>query len=61
MRFLRLNEVKKRTGLSRSTIYQLIGKGEFPSQVSLTKRCVGWTEDVIHDWIVKRLEAAKNL
>jgi prophage regulatory protein len=58
MQILRLKEVIKRTGLSRSTIYHLISEGQFPSPTRLTKRCIGWAEDVIHDWIVKRLEAA---
>jgi prophage regulatory protein len=53
---IRLNEVKKRTGLSRATIYDLIKKGHFPRQIQLTKRCVAWAEDAIHDWIVQRLE-----
>ncbi len=39
-RFLRLPEVMHLCGLSRSTIYELIRKGEFPPQVSLGgKKC----------------------
>lgn len=60
-RLLRLKEVMARTGLSRSMIYELIGKNKFPSQLLLTERCVGWVEDEVHDWILKRLEAAKKL
>lgn len=60
-RLLRIHEVKERTGLSRSTIYDLIKKNQFPKGIAITKRCVGWVEDDIHDWIVGRLEAAGRL
>ena len=58
-RILRLREVVVRTGLPRSTIYDLIKKGRFPKQVQLTARCVGWPEDDIHDWVVEKLESQK--
>ena len=54
-RILRLKEVIKLTGLSRSTIYAEINKGRFPKQVQLTgNRSVGWHEDAILNWIVSR-------
>ncbi|MGO8719809.1 MAG: helix-turn-helix transcriptional regulator [Acidobacteriaceae bacterium] len=39
----RLTEVKSRTGLCKSAIYDLISKGKFPKPVSLSPggRCVG--------------------
>lgn len=55
-RLLRLNNVKERTGLSRSTIYNLMSKGQFPKQHPITERCVGWDEDEIQDWILSKLE-----
>ena len=39
---LRLPEVKKSTGLSRSTIYLRISQGTFPKPVCLGRRAVGW-------------------
>ena len=45
-RFLRLPEVMHLCGLSRSTIYELIRKGEFPPQVSLGGKNVAWP----HGW-----------
>jgi len=46
------------TGLSRSTIYAEIAKGEFPKQVQLTgNRSVGWHESVIIQWIESRQQA----
>lgn len=53
---LRLPEVKSRTGLSRSTIYLLISKNSFPSQVSLSDRAVGWIEAEVDQWVSDRIK-----
>ena len=52
---LRLALVKKRTGLSRSSIYNGIKQGTFPAQISLGPRAVGWLESGIDDWIESRI------
>ncbi len=41
---LRLPDVKRQTGLSRSTIYLRISEGRFPRPVSLGANSVGWPE-----------------
>ena len=52
-RFIRLPEVRILTGLSRSTIYNLAGSGEFPDRVSIGGgRAIGWLESEIQGWIV---------
>jgi len=56
---LRLPQVKVRTGLSRSTIYLRIKAGEFPPQVSLGPRAVGWLEAEIERWIKTRVERSR--
>jgi prophage regulatory protein len=40
--FLRLADVQRRVPFSRSTIYLMISRGEFPKQISLGARAVGW-------------------
>ena len=57
---LRLTEVKKRTGLSRSSIYAKIAEGEFPSQVSLGKRAIGFVEAEIDSWIAQQIERSRK-
>ena len=47
----RLPQVMRRTGLSRSTIYEMIGRGEFPQQVRLGRRAVGWIAADVDEWI----------
>ena len=50
-RFLRLKEVADVTGLSRSQIYALVARGEFPRQRKLGKRSSGWRESEVTVWI----------
>jgi prophage regulatory protein len=57
---LRLNQVKVRTGLSRSTLYAKISKGEFPTQISLGKRAVGFIESEIDEWIARQIEHSRK-
>jgi prophage regulatory protein len=49
---LRLPEVKRRTGLSRSTIYE---RGRGSSQGGIPRRGVtGWLESDVREWIATR-------
>lgn len=52
---LRLNEVLRRTGLSRSTLYNRISRNEFPHQISLGGRAIGWLEREVDGWIGRRI------
>lgn len=55
--FLRFPAVLAKTGLSRSTIYLKISRGEFPAPVKLGQRAVGWPETAIARWIAARIDA----
>lgn len=50
-RFLRLPEVMHLCGLSRSTIYDLISRSEFPQQVSLGGKNVAWVHSEVSAWM----------
>lgn len=56
---LRLPEVKKRTGLARSTIYLRITNGVFPKPISLGGRAVGWLDSEIDEWIQKQIVVSR--
>lgn len=58
-KILRLEDVKARTGLSRSTIYLNIHKGTFPQHINLGSRCVGWLESDIDTWIEQRIAISR--
>lgn len=58
----RLPEVKKSTGLSRSSIYLRMSNDEFPKSISLGGRAVGWFESDIQQWLEeKRKDSVKGL
>lgn len=57
---LRLPTVRSITGLSTSTIYLQISQNKFPRQVSIGKRCVGWSESSIIDWVNQRIDESKK-
>ncbi len=48
---LRLREVKERTGLGTTSIYNKMGRCEFPRPIPLGARAVGWRSDAIDLWI----------
>ena len=57
---LRLPDVKRSTGLSRSTIYLRITQGTFPKPVSLGGRAVGWLEAEVQQSLQRRIEASRS-
>ena len=59
--FIRLGQVKARTGLSRSTLYAYIRDGRFPSPVTISDRCVAWIESEIDAWIADRIASRRSV
>jgi prophage regulatory protein len=57
---IRLPDVKRLTGLSRSSIYALAARGEFPRPISLGRRSVAWVASEISQWISDRIRAARG-
>ncbi|CDU07381.1 MULTISPECIES: helix-turn-helix transcriptional regulator [Vibrio] len=60
-RIIRLPEVKEMTGLSRSTIYLRMSKGNFPQSISLGERAVGWLENDVERWLDACITASKAI
>jgi prophage regulatory protein len=50
-RILRIRTVLERTGLSRSTLYRRIEQGNFPKQIRISERCIGWRESAVEAWM----------
>lgn len=50
-RILRINAVLQMTGLSRSTLYRKVQRGEFPKQIKLSERCAGWRQSAVAAWM----------
>lgn len=55
MRIIRLKEVMTMTGLSRSTLYNLLAEEKFPKSVSLGDRARGFVLSEVEDWIRERI------
>lgn len=54
LRILRLADVKRLTGLGKTSIYKLMSEGNFPRAVSLGERAVGWIVRDIRAWLQGR-------
>lgn len=50
-KLLRLADVETAVGLKKSKLYSLIGEGNFPRPVKLSKRSVRWKLSDIQKWI----------
>ncbi|HAO40721.1 AlpA family transcriptional regulator [Rhodopseudomonas palustris] len=50
-RIIRMDTVRDRTGLSRSTIYRKIAEGTFPPQIKISINGTGWRESDIDRWV----------
>ncbi len=50
-RIMRIQEIIEITGVSRSTIWRMERRGEFPSRVPLGASSIGWLKSEINAWI----------
>lgn len=57
---LRLSDVMRLTGLKRSSLYSAIQRNEFPKQILLRDRCVGWVSTEVDEWISKRIAESRR-
>lgn len=57
---LRLPEVIKRTGLSRSEIYRREAIGQFVRRVALGTRTVAWPASEVQAWIEARIRDSRD-
>jgi prophage regulatory protein len=56
---LRLPDVIRKTGLSRSQIYRLIDMGRFPGQIHLGERTTAWIEAEIEQWLKEQISRTR--
>ena len=62
VKFLRFPAVIEMTSLNRATIYEMVGRGEFPKPVKIGARAIAWPECEIAEWaearMAERMESA---
>lgn len=56
IRLIRLAEVKRRTGMSTSTIYRWMRAGKFPRSHSICGYIAAWSEAEVEAWIVDAVQ-----
>ena len=55
-RFIREPEVRRTTGLSRTTRWRLERDGKFPSRRRISANAVAWLESEVQEWLRERAE-----
>lgn len=55
LRLIRLREVKRRTGMSTSTIYRWMKSGFFPHSIKIGGHIAVWREQDIDHWLADRI------
>lgn len=58
---LKLPDVMRFTGLSRSSIYAFMQEGDFPKSIKLSARSVGWLKEEIDSWLDNRIQCSRAL
>jgi prophage regulatory protein len=53
---LRLSQVVEKTGLGKTSIYELQKQGRFPRSVNLTGHSVRWIEAEVEAWLTRQAQ-----
>ena len=61
IRFLRMDDLREKVGLSRSQIYKLIADGDFPKQNKVGERISVWQESEVEEWMVSKINIEEEL
>ena len=59
-KLMKLPAVLTRVAISRSKLYANVKEGTFPAPISLGARAIAWVEEEVEQWILARVEAARN-
>ncbi len=55
LKLLRFPAIRERTGLSRTTIWRLERRGDFPKHRRISTNAVAWVEEEVLSWIRSRI------
>ena len=58
-RFLREPEVRRISGLSRTTRWRLEQRGQFPRRRKISQNAVAWLESEVQEWLAARAEVGE--
>lgn len=57
---LRIGDVCRRTGLSKSQIHRMVLDAAFPRPVKLSRRATGWVDHEVDAWLQARISSART-
>ena len=60
-RILRKQKVLADTGLSSTQLDRMEHEGKFPRRRQITERIVGWSNNLVQEWIQNRLHGDADL
>ncbi len=55
-RLIKLPEVLKMSGLSRTALYKRVREQQFPAPVKLSERSVAWLQSEVNAWIEAKVQ-----
>ena len=61
MQFIKLKDVLKQTGLSRTHLYHLMSVNRFPAQIKISHKVVVWLNQDIEQWMQERIEEHRTI
>lgn len=56
MQIIRVNDVMKITGVSRTTLWRRVRDKGFPPPIKLGPTSVGWVLDEVENWLRERMD-----
>ena len=60
MRIIRTEDLTRRLGLSRATIFRNVKAVRFPAPIKISQRAIGWRIDEVEAWIAARAATSKD-
>jgi prophage regulatory protein len=60
IRMLQLDEVMRTCAIGRTSVYDGVSRGEFPSPVQLLTRAPRWVDHEIQWWLTLRINASRR-
>ena len=60
MRIIRKEDLTRRLGLSRATIFRNVKAGRFPAPIKISQRAIGWRIDDVEAWIAAQAAISKG-
>lgn len=58
---LRISEVCRRSGLSKSQVHRMVNENDFPQPIRLSKRAVAWVASEVEKWMQDRISATRQV